>query len=215
MLSDSHLPGISTHTIRLAIGLIAISLPFLTSWTAGDTPLTSISAAYYVTSSDWPRNIFVGFLITISALFLAYNGTNKTEFYLSKIGAVATFLIATFPSDGDTSKVHGIASVIMFSVLALLCYQFYKSARNRYEQAPNEFPQAKNRSIIYLICGIIIFVCKILVAIDFPSVTRLVFYCETAGLLAFGIAWFVASKIIPVSFITLPQKRFPTFSVTK
>ena len=104
MYSDTQKPGISTHTIRLVIGLIAITLPFLTSWLAGDPPLKSISASYYVTSSDWPRNIFVGFLISISALFLAYNGTNKTEFYLSKVGSVASFLIATFPEQGDAEK---------------------------------------------------------------------------------------------------------------
>ena len=85
MYSGAQKPGISTHTIRLVIGLIAITLPFLTSWLAGNPPLTSISASYCVMGTDWPRNIFVGFLIAISALLLAYDGTNKTEFYLSKI----------------------------------------------------------------------------------------------------------------------------------
>ena len=212
MYSDTQKPVISTHTIRLVIGLIAITLPFLTSWLAGDPPLKSISASYYVTSSDWPRNIFVGFLISISALFLAYNGTNKTEFYLSKVGSVASFLIATFPEQGSTSTVHGIASVIMFSILAILCYQFNKSALSIYKSNPAKFPQAKTRAHIYKVCGLVIIVSMVLVAIKFPPIARLTFYCESAGLLAFGIAWLVASKIIPVNAITHPEEQVSLFS---
>lgn len=212
MHSEAKKPGISTHTIRLVIGLIAITLPFLTSWLAGNPPLTSISASYYVTSSDWPRNIFVGFLISIAALFLAYNGTNKTEFYLSKIGSVASFLIATFPSGGNTSTVHGIASVIMFSILAILCYQFNKSALAVYKRNPEKYLQAKSRARIYKTCGIVIVIAMILVAINFPPIARLVFYCESAGLLAFGVAWLVASKIIPVNALSHPEERISIFN---
>ena len=52
----------------------------------------------------------------------------------------------------------------------------------------------------------------LLVAIKWPDIPRLVFYCETAGLLAFGIAWLVASKIIPVSALTHPEERVQLFN---
>ena len=205
MYLSTHKPDISTYTIRLVIGLIAITLPFLTSLLATE-PLTSISAAYCDINSDWPRNIFVGFLIAISALFLAYNGSNSTEFYLSKIGSAASFLIATFPGCGpNESSVHGIASVIMFSVLAVLCYQFYKSS------SAKPFPEAQTRSIIYKTCGIVIILSMLIIALKgvvFSNIERLVFYGETAALLAFGIAWFVASHIIPITTNSAEKVNF-------
>jgi len=109
-------------------------------------------------------------------------------------------LIATFPEkQSHLEWVHGLASVIMFVTLALFCYQFYQSASSK------PFPEAKIRAFIYATCGIIIIASVILVALHsllkgsfLSDINRLIFYCETAGLLAFGIAWLVASRITPV-----------------
>lgn len=193
------------HTTRLFIGLVAISLPFLANFLSGEPRIPSISASYY--AGDWPRNIFVGFLIAISALFLVYHGRNRHEYHLSNIAAVAAFTIATFPEhQRHLEWVHSLASVVMFVTLALFCYQFYKSARSK------TYPEAKIRAFIYAACGIIIIASIALVALRSPlkdsflsEIDRLIFYCETAGLLAFGIAWLVASRIIPV--ITHHQER--------
>ena len=113
----------SLYKIRLIIGLVAILLPFLTGFLSGSPLLQSISASYYAAEAphyagDWPRNIFVGFLIAISALFCAYTGQNKHEFHLSKVAAVAVFLVATFPErQPHLAWVHGLASVIMLSLI--------------------------------------------------------------------------------------------------
>lgn len=190
VVSSSH-SDVSASTVRLIIGVIAISLPFLTNWLAGGQ-LPSISASYY--AGDWPRNIFVGFLIAISALLLSYNGNNYYEFVISKIGAVATFLIATFPEQKEGLEwVHGLASFIMFTVLALFCFQFYKSARDQ----PS--PQSTIRATIYLICGITIILSMLAVILkSHIPINRLTFYAETIGLLAFGLSWLISSRILPV-----------------
>ena len=202
MTANSNNSDVSAYTVRLIIGLIAISLPFLTNSLAGGN-LDSISASYCVTTTDWPRNIFVGFLIAISALLLSYNGNSLYEFIISKIGAVATFLIANFPTCETTKSVelvHGIASFVMFTVLALFCFQFYKAAKKR------STPESKLRATIYLICGIIIILSMLGVVLkSHLGIPRLTFYAETAGLIAFGFSWLIASRILPL--VTAPNER--------
>ena len=53
---------IEHHTIKLIVGVIAISLATLTS-IFSETPLESISASYH--EEGWSSNIFVGFLFAI------------------------------------------------------------------------------------------------------------------------------------------------------
>ena len=55
---------IDHHTMKLIVGVIAISLAWLTS-IFSQTPLESISASYH--ADGWSRDIFVGFLFAISA----------------------------------------------------------------------------------------------------------------------------------------------------
>ena len=77
---------IDHHTIKLIVGLIAVSLATLTSIFAGGT-IASISASYHV--GGWSRDIFVGFLFAIAAFLLAYNGNSRPEMLLSKLAAIA------------------------------------------------------------------------------------------------------------------------------
>jgi len=86
MVSSPKKKEIDERTIKLLVGLIALSLATLTNWFAKD-PLTSISTSYY--EGGWSQSIFVGFLFAISAFLLAYNGESKREMVLSKVAAVA------------------------------------------------------------------------------------------------------------------------------
>lgn len=204
MSSSPNSSEVSIYKVRLIIGLVAISLPFLISVLAGSPLIESISAGYYHQGSDWPRNILVGFLMAISALLFSYNGENSSERHLSNVGAVASFFVATFPAKHHL--VHGLASFIMFAVLAMFCFQFYKSLPSK--NGPQPYPQTKARALIYKVCGIVIILSMLVVALKstlFPNVKHIVLYAETAGLLGFGIAWLVASHIIPV--ITHPNER--------
>ena len=200
---------IDHQTLKFIVGVIALSLGNLTEFLAND-PLESISAAYHDTG-PWARDFLVGFLFAICAFLLAYNGQSTLEAVLSKIAAVAAIGVALFPCgcknyDQVIPHVHYISAAIMFLVLACFCGIFYKRARKKGRR------EALWRSYVYAVCGIAMLVAIGLLVVDFAmagaisaSVPRLVFYCERAGLVAFGVSWLVASKVLPI--ISAPDER--------
>ena len=213
MLSAPQREEIDHRTIKLLIGVIALTLATLTSYFAGGT-ITSISAAYY--EGGWAQSIFVGFLFAIAAFLLAYNGLSTREMVLSKIAAVAALGVALFPCKcGNREQiipyVHAVSAATMFAVLAYFCYVFYRRARVK------GYPQATARACIYAACGITIVTSVVVVALDFVSggmlsakVARLAFYGERAALMAFGISWLTASRVLPL--LTRKDERFSPLS---
>ncbi len=213
MLSHPSRFEIDHRTIKLLVGVIAISLANLTSFFS-ETPIPSISASYH--EDGWSRDIFVGFLFAISAFLLAYNGKSKHEMVLSKVAALAAMGVAMFPCKcgGDEEiipYVHGISAAVMFVILAIFCYVFFRRAWDKGHS------QARLRATIYAICGATIVASILVLAIDHFSggifssrVSRIVFYGERAGLIAFGIAWLSASRVLPV--LSSKQERFSPFN---
>ncbi|HEY2345699.1 MAG TPA: hypothetical protein VGH80_07435 [Xanthomonadaceae bacterium] len=193
--------------MKLIVGLIAIGLPFLTSYFAGSR-ITSISASYY--EGGWSQSIFVGFLFAIAAFLLAYNGLTKVDMILSKVAGVAGLGVALFPCQCGTHDeriphVHAICAAIMFLVLAYFCYGFFRNAKAK------GHAQAKARAAIYAVCGMAILVSIVSLAIynlvgkELPG-DRFTFYGEATGLIAFGISWLTASRVLPV--LTRQDERF-------
>lgn len=210
MYSNPNRVEIDHHTIKLIIGVIAISLATLTSFFS-ETPIQSISASYH--EDGWSRNIFVGFLFAISAFLLAYNGRSTREMVLSKIAALAAMGVAMFPCQCGSHLeiipyVHGISSAVMFLILAVFCYIFFQRAYAK------EHAQARFRAYIYALCGSIIIIAILIITTDnllggiiSSEISRLTFFGEAAGLIAFGIAWLSASRILPL--ITSKKERLP------
>ena len=204
MFSEPKRPEIDEHTIKLIIGIIALTLANLTSFFSPDG-LQSISDSYH--KGYWSRDIFVGFLFAIFALLLAYNGKTGMEKILGRIAACTALLVAMFPCECVTHTeiiphVHGISAAIMFVILAFFCHAFFKRARSK------DYPQAKVRSYIYAICGVtIVTVILILGADHFIKfgIEKLTFYGERSGLIAFGVSWLTASRVLP--FITRKDER--------
>ena len=206
-------PEIDHRTIKLIVGVIALTLAHLTNFFA-ESSITSISAAYY--EGGWSLNIFVGFLFAIAAFLFAYNGESTGEMLLSKVAAIAALGVAMFPCKcGDhleiIANVHGISAAVMFLILAFLCYVFLCRARKK------GHPQAMSRVYIYAICGITIIAAILTLAFDHFSggtisakLPRLTFYCERAALIAFGVSWLTASRTLPI--ITRKDERFSPLS---
>lgn len=200
---------IDHRTIKLIVGVNAISLPLLTSAFA-QSAITSISASYY--EGGWAQSIFVGFLFAISAFLLAYNGLTRPEMVCSKAAAVAALGVALFPCECGSHAalvpyVHGASAAVMFLILVFFCRVFYKRAMDK------GYPQAKARAAIYAACGAAIVLAILVLAADHFSgralsarVPRLVFYGESVGLIAFGISWLTASRTIPG--LTRADERF-------
>ena len=190
-------PEITHTTSRLIVGVIAISLAALTGLLSG-RDIDSISASYH--AGGLARDIFVGFLFTISAFLFAYNGKSTTEMVLSKVAAVAGIGIAVFPcrcgrpSDG-VPPIHGISAAVMFIILTAFCYIFFRSAYKKGHR------QARIRAGIYAICGLVIAGSILANAINKlmgGPIERMTYIGEAAGLVAFGIAWLTASQMLPI-----------------
>jgi peptidoglycan/LPS O-acetylase OafA/YrhL len=213
MLLTPRRPEIDHRTIKLIVGVIAITLPFLT-WYFSDGGLTSISASYY--QDGWSHSIFIGFLFAIGAFLLAYNGRSRPEMLLSKIAAVAGLLVALYPCgcDGHDVRVpyvHYIAAAVMFLVLAGFCYIFFQRARHK------GFAEAKSRAVIYAVCGLTILISIGVLAVNGirhqgreDQFRDLVFAGEAVALVAFGISWLTASHCLPG--VTRRDERFSPLS---
>jgi hypothetical protein len=212
MFSAPKRQEIDHRTIKLIVGIVAISLAWLTNFFAS-TALTSISASYY--EGGWSQSIFIGFLFAIAAFLLAYNGRSQSEMILSKIASAAGLGVALFPCscDSHTARipyVHGVSAAVMFAILAFFCYGFFQRARAKGHL------QANARATIYALCGIAILLSIAVLAFDnFSSGTlsaifpRLTYYGEAVGLVSFGISWLTASRVLPV--LTRQDERFSLF----
>jgi uncharacterized membrane protein YjfL (UPF0719 family) len=212
MFSAPKQQEINQLTIKLVVGLIALSLAPLTSFFA-KCSLTSISASYYEVGPS--QSIFIGFLFAIAAFLLAYNGFSRMDMVLSKVAAVAALGVALFPCGCDNHievvpYVHWISAATMFLLLVYFCYSFRQRALSK------GHPQAKVRAWIYAFCGIAIVVSILTIAFDkfcggilSSKVPGLIFFGEATGLIAFGISWLTASRVLPV--ITNQDERFSPF----
>ena len=202
---------IDHRTIKLIVGLVALSLASLTSFFANSV-LTSISASYY--EGGWSQSIFIGFLFAIAAFLLAYNGYSPTEMVLSKVASIAALGIVLFPcrcdGSGQTPYIHWISAATMFLILTYFCYAFLKRARAKGHS------EAKARATIYAACGLAILLSIFVMAFNGISggalkarIPRLTFYGEATGLVAFGISWLTASRVLPI--LTNERERFSPF----
>lgn len=203
---------IDHRTIKLIVGIIAISLASLTSMFASNS-ITSISASFH--EGGWSQTIFIGFLFAIAAFLMAYNGLTKREMILSKIAALAALGVAMFPCKCGThteiiTNIHGVSAGLMFLILAYFCYAFFQRAKAK------GYPQAKARAAIYALCGISIVLSIITLGYDgltgnsiSKGIERLTYYGEAVGLIAFGISWLTASRTFPI--LTRPAERFSPF----
>ena len=210
MLSAPNRREIDHRTIKLIVGVIALSLAGLTSYFASSA-ITSISASYY--EGGWSQSIFTGFLFAIAAFLLAYNGYSRAEMTLSKVAAVAALGVALFPCRCGTHteiipNVHWISAMIMFLILAYFCYGFYRRARAKVST------EAKvRRATVYALCGIAIIISIAALILDYllagalsSRIPRLTFYGEGTALVSFGISWLTASRVLPG--LTRQDERF-------
>lgn len=200
---------IDYRTMQLIVGVVAISLPVLTSLFSR-IPLSSISASYY--QAGWSQSIFIGFLFTIAAFMLGYNGVSHRQMVLSKVAAIAALCIVLFPCGCNghhelVPRVHALAGASMFLILTYFSYAFYKRAMGK------GHVNAKARATIYALCGSAMFLTILALSIDSLTgghlaqrIPRLTFYAETICLFAFGISWLTASRILPV--LTRRDERF-------
>jgi hypothetical protein len=206
MPSAPSTPEIDPRTLKLIVGVIALSLAGLTSYLAGHS-ITSISASYY--AGGWSQIILIGFLFAIASFLLAYNGLTKREMVMSKVASLAALGVAMIPCAcpghpespifaPEIPYLHGASATVMFLILACFCYEFYKRAQAK------GYVQADRRARIYATCGILILVSIVVMGLDVftdealsKRFAKLTFVGEGVALVAFGVSWLTASKVLP------------------
>lgn len=214
---------VSSHILKFMIGVIAISLATITSLFT-KVELWSISESYW--AGGPARSIFLGFLFAIAVLLFAYNGKSTKEMIMSKIAGLAAICVAMFPCDCECASkrpelapceivpsMHFSAAAVMFIILVYFCYTFYARARKAKPGHTKVFAEAKLRSFIYAACGLTIIAVIIAVLFDYftngsiiARFNTFIFYAEATALIAFGIAWLVASRTIPL--LTAEPERY-------
>lgn len=184
------------RALRLLMGLIAFTLPFVVILFSSVDDLSSISASYHTKA----RNVFVGLLFVVSAFFWAYNGHSSKEKWASKGASLMTIFVAMFPTSCDkcgtdaSSIIHYIAAAILFIILAYFCFVPFR------KNTKGQKGKKGRRSKIYFICGCIIAGCIVSAGVlpfisdEIKKAFRVTFWAETIGLCTFGFAWIVAGK---------------------
>jgi hypothetical protein len=196
MADEQRSPVFDYRALRLLMGMIAFSLPFVVSLIS-TTPLTSISASYHTEA----RDAFVGMLFIVGAFLWAYNGHTRLQALASKVAALAAIFVAIFPTARDgcevtvVSKTHYAAAAILFSILAYFCFGPFR------KKTKGKGGKKALRSKIYFVCGVVMVACmlcmlitKIIVSAESAKQLRITYWGEAVALCAFGVAWMVAGK---------------------
>ncbi len=194
-------------TLRRAVGVLGIALPFILSLGALVVFMTgtieeSISHYYYTGM----RNVLVGTLFAIGGFLMSYKGYEKKDDRAGDIACVAAIGVALFPTtpSGEPTNiigiVHGISAAVFFLTLAFFSlYLFTKTD-------PNKTPtrMKKKRNIVYKISGWVI-VASIVLILLYYSIPYIrvslepikpVFWLESAAVIAFGISWLTKGEAI-------------------
>ena len=197
---------ISYLTLRKVIGILGISLAFvciLVGLAFGTGDIESSISAYYLTNA---RDIMVSVLAIAGAFLLTYKGYDLMDNILSSIAGISAIGIAIFPMDfmapGNVfglgmpavATFHYIFTVVFFAALAVIAFfQFTKTGGN-------PTPQKLKRNWVYRICGVVIILTLLILALGFLEVFATGYYfvliVEIIMLFAFGISWLVKGEFL-------------------
>ena len=193
-------PIFDYRALRLMVGIIAFAMPFLVTLIA-QAQLTSVSASYHSPARDY----FVGLLFVVAALMFAYNGHTSKESLASKGAGLAAVLVALFPTSSvscvssQSSIIHGIAAVTLFLILMYFCFGPFR------ENTKGKGGKKGIRAKLYFLCGMVMLaamlaglISKLVFSCQIVDEWNITYWVEAVALGAFGLAWIVAGKIIPV-----------------
>lgn len=193
--------------LRKGIGSIGLALPFVLvlGKLALDPPgiSDSISAYYYTVM----RNVFVGSLWAVAIFLICYR-YRRLDDLLSTVAGCCAIGVSVFPAAPQGSptaqemvigSLHLVFAMCFFSLLAFFALVLFR----KMDQSAPATPRKRQRNAIYLVCGIAIVICIVLLfvvqrLVSAPWLHPLhpVFWLESLAILAFGVAWFVKGETI-------------------
>lgn len=202
--------------LRWGMGALALIFP-LVLYVVGKChaiDLQGSMSAYYWAGADGiiaPRNIFVGFLLALSAFFLLYKGFTRPENILLNLAAVFAAMVAFFPMSWNCPGMekqlpplnisycpscwnpHGTSAVALFVCLALVslfCAHATLPALDNQKQLQRIFKIAYNiTGSLMVLSPVVAAVLRIL----FNRLDSMTYFIELTGVMSFAIFWLVKS----------------------
>jgi hypothetical protein len=181
--------------LRKAIGWIGILLPFILMfgvfWLFKGALINESISHFYHTEM---RNVFVGAMCAVGLFMFFYCGYDQVDNWAGNLAGLCAIGLAWFPTtDSGPSDWIGIThftfAATFFLVLAFFSLFLFTKG------APIPTKRKLIRNKVYRLCGAIIVLCLLAIAIYFKLIPEpgpnasFVFWAETAALIAFGVSW--------------------------
>ena len=155
--------------------------------------------------------VFVGVMFAFGVFLIAYKGHPPAKAYeisdniVANIAGVFAIGVALFPTrPKDFSDLEGIVGIIHvvcagLFLLALAYFAIFLFTKT----VPNttKSPKKKQRDMVYRACGIVIFLCVVLIGVNFLlggalDAIKPVFWLEALAVIAFGISWMIKGQVL-------------------
>lgn len=197
---------ISYNSLRKAVGILGMSFPAILYLARlildGKWELLNSISSYYHSKAG---NGFVGVLCAVALFMFSYLGHDKKDNILGHLAAIFALGVAFFPNNvpdpWTTINIIHLASAFFFFI-TLIVFSLWLFRKTDQEEMSD---QKKNRNKVYLICGLCMSACILLIVlykawlIDiFPEhgAFQPVFWLESFALIAFGISWITKGQMI-------------------
>jgi hypothetical protein len=190
------------YTLRILIGAAGILLPVLL--VIGKL-IAENSFALEYSISDYYNNstagdILVGVLFALAFFLVSYKGYAPIDSIAANFGCAFALGVALCPTTSHNKFIHYAHfafALLLFSVFIFFSiYLFRKSS-------PHPTKQKRNRNKVYLICGIVMIVCivtiavfEIFVAARVREKLHPVFWFESLALVSFGFSWITKAEMV-------------------
>ena len=201
---------ISYLTLRKLIGYLGVSLPLVLSLGAViffRTGLQSSVSSYYHTAMG---DVLVGTLFAIGFFLLSYKGYLPIDDVVANVARVSAVGMALFPTTAD-NPAEGAATfigTIHFAFAALFLLSLVYFSLFLFTKTKDNLPadgRKRQRNMIYRVCGYIMSLCLLLIAIYFLildgpesslAAYKPVFWLEAIALFVFGISWLIKGETL-------------------
>lgn len=202
---------VSYKFLRVTVGVLGMGMPLILY--AGGKLIFGFGvrqslSAYYHTDM---RDVLVGILFALGVFLLSYKGYGRADDLAGNLACFFAIGVALFPTlrEGETSEAaqrisivhHIFAAGFLLTLTYFALFLFTKSNKKPSEMTPLK----RIRNTIYRVCGVVMFLSILLLAIyfltqggegPFLGSSVPIFWLETIAIFAFGVSWFVKSEVI-------------------
>jgi len=198
---------ISNSTLRMSVGILGISLPFILVIGSiildGENKILSSISTYYHSRIG---NGFICIMSAVAISLFAYKGHDSRDNIAGHLGGIFALGTALFPNSKAfpftlIHKLHLTCATLLFLVLIYFSIVLFTTSNK-----PKPYTRAKkNRNRVYYICGFTMIACVIFIALlklwlenSFPQIQdlKLAFWLESIALIACGISWITKGQKI-------------------